>query len=260
MRNSWFKVSGEFWDTPVKVAVQQHAIFREFIPVPILCGILRPGEPQTRPGTGCHMQRVMPSLLSPPSKPAALEQARAPGQQCESGAGSKHTNTSCCKCVCSPLIYPPSSFGAWQGVIFKGLVLFLRLRARGLWRNVETLQTRAPHQPKPPCLLVQSISSDLRVHLSCGARGFCPPHEEEKKRGSWRHSLPSGTVSPFPSSCSDSLCRHLSPHHAHIPAELFQAWAWPHQMQSHFHMKGTEDYEASSSVLIRIWHYFPPVI
>lgn len=93
------------------VAVQQHAIFLEFIPVPTLCGILRPGEPQTRPGTGSHTQRVMLSLLSPPSKPAALERARAPGQQRESGAGPKHTNTSCGKRVCTPLIYPPSSFG-----------------------------------------------------------------------------------------------------------------------------------------------------
>lgn len=64
----------------------------------------------------------------------------------------------------------------------------------------------------------------------------------------------------FPSSRSNFPCRHLNPHCAHIPAELFQTWAWPHQMQSHFHMKALEEYEASSSVLIRIWHYFPPVI
>jgi len=111
MRNGWFKVSEAFSDTPVMVAVQQHAVFLVFIPVFILCGILRSGEPQTRQGTGCHRQRVMPLLLSLPSKPAALEQACVPGQQCEGGAGPKRTNMSYCKRLSNPLVYPPSYSG-----------------------------------------------------------------------------------------------------------------------------------------------------
>ena len=159
------------------VAVQQHTIFLEFIPVPILRGILRPAEPQARTGTGCHTQRVMPSLFSPPSKRAALEQAHAPGQQCESGlAPSVLTRAALSTCVLPSFIHLLP--------LGHDRVLFLRVHARGLWRNVESLQARASHQPKPPCFLAQSISSDFSVHLYCGARAFCPPREEEKKRGS----------------------------------------------------------------------------
>lgn len=169
MRNGWFKISGEFSDTLVMVAVQQHATFLEFIPVPILRGLLRPGEPRTQPGTGCHTQRVMLFLLSLPLKPAALERARAPGQQCESRAGPKRTNTNCCKCVCTPLVYPPSSFRR---------VLFSSVHAK---RSLEEHGDPAGPSPAkttlPPCTVHQLRLQCAFIPQSKEAEGTLCPQE-----------------------------------------------------------------------------------
>lgn len=107
-------------------------------------------------GATCRERCCCCSLLHPSLQP--WHRACAPGQQCESKAGSKCTKARC-KQVCIPLIYPPSSFGTGQGVIFKD-------PCKRSPEQCESLQTRAPQQPKPFCLLARSITSDFSMRLS----------------------------------------------------------------------------------------------
>lgn len=85
-----------------------------------------------------------------------------------------------------------------------GRVLFLSIHATGLWRNVETLQDRAPHQPKPPCN--HHLRPQCAFILWKKSFLFSP-------RGKVRELK--ALSAPFPSSCGDSPHRHLNPHRAH---------------------------------------------
>lgn len=157
-------------------AVQQHTVVLELIPVPGLCGILGPAQPQAQPGTGCHMQGLVSLLLSPGSQPAA------PVQHMQ---GPRCNNLSCRTCVCvSCPIYPPPPLAHGNGVS-------LRVRARVRARNMGNLQAKAPQQPNPPSPMHS---------LSHGARALCPPQKEGERQEA------GGTLCPQEGSSCRILC------------------------------------------------------
>lgn len=86
-------------------------------------------------GSGCHMQGLVPRLLSPVSQPAARSrQVQGPG------AVTRAAEAVCVHCP----TYPPP--WAHDSGVFKRL-------CKRMWRNVGTLRARAPQQPNPPCPL-----------------------------------------------------------------------------------------------------------